>query len=66
MSSLEHFSLSSFVLFVALVAASIAVIRVSDWYSRIWGLQKEMSIRKLEALFALPDPRRGHASRMRG
>jgi purine-cytosine permease-like protein len=42
---------------VAFIVPSIAVIALSDWYSRDKAAEWESSIRDLKALFALEDPR---------
>lgn len=42
---------------VAFILPSIAVIALSDWYRRNKTIEWEASVRNLEALFALEDPR---------
>ena len=48
---------SPFPLLLALLICSVAVIPISDWYSKGRMSEWESSVRELEALFTLRDPR---------
>ena len=61
----NQFVSSSLPLILAQIFGSIAIIAISDWYSRDRAERTESSIRELEALFALPDIRAARTHRAR-
>jgi len=52
-------------LFLVQMISSVALIRISDWYSRSRAARAGSRIEELEALFLLRDPRGGPVYRNR-
>jgi glycerol uptake facilitator-like aquaporin len=62
----NQFVFTALPLILAQFLGSIAVIAISDWHGRSRAERTAMSVRDLEALFALPDLRESRPHRTRG